>query len=128
MARASTTRGHGKAGLVKGWSCISCVFIPISLRYFPPLRRGARGGGPGTTSHKVFPMLSPSQSFRIPLARREESFLISKAIASPPLTPPSQGGERDRSLATSFHRAQQKHASRYRPSSSVKTNFAACHP
>src|SRR5208282_2794439 len=113
MARASTTRGHGKAGLVKGWSCISCVFIPISLRYFPPLRRGARGGGPGTTSHKVFPMLSPSQSFRIPLARREESFLISKAIASPPLTPPSQGGERDRSLATSFHRAQQKHASRY---------------
>src|SRR5208337_2991533 len=36
----------------------------------------------------------------------------------------SQGGERDRSLATSFHRAQQKHASRNRPSSSVNTNFS----
>ncbi len=33
------------------------------------------------------PMLSPSQSFRIPLARREESFSISKAPASPPPQP-----------------------------------------
>src|SRR5271157_1971015 len=66
-----------------------------------------------------------SQSFRIPLARREESFSLSKAPASPPpLPPPSQGGERDRSLATSFHRAQQKHASRNRPSSSVNSNFS----
>src|SRR5208337_726579 len=71
-------------------------------------------------------MLSPSQSFRIPLARREESFSIAKASAPPPLPPPSQGGEKDRSLAPSFHPAQQKHASRNRPSSSVKTNFAAC--
>src|SRR5271157_6183113 len=44
MARASTTRGHGKAGLVKGWSCTSCVLIPISLRYFPPLAKGGQGG------------------------------------------------------------------------------------
>ena len=36
----------------------------------------------------------------------------------------SQGGERDRSLATSFHRARQKHVSRNRPSSSVNTNFS----
>jgi len=72
-------------------------------------------------------MLSPSQSFRIPLARREESFSISKAPHHPPSTPPSQGGERDRSLATSFHRAQQKHASRNRPSSSVNTNFSPAH-
>src|SRR5271157_3289483 len=71
-------------------------------------------------------MLSPSQSFCIPLARREESFSIAKASAPPPLPPPSQGGEKDRSLAPSFHPAQQKHASRNRPSSSVKTNFAAC--
>jgi hypothetical protein len=69
-------------------------------------------------------MLSPSQSFRIPLARREESFSISKAPHHPPSTPPSQGGERDRSFATSFHRAQPKHASRNRPSSSVNTNFS----
>src|SRR5271157_5281602 len=69
-------------------------------------------------------MLSPSQTFRIPLARREESVSISKDPAPPPPPPPSQGGERDRSLATSFHRAQQKHASRNRPSSSVNTNFS----
>ena len=49
----------------------------------------------------------------------------SKGSRPTPLTPPpSQGGERDRSLATSFHRALQKHASRNRPSSAVNTNFA----
>ncbi len=44
-----------------------------------------------------------------------------------PPAPPLQGGERDRSLATSFHRAQQEHASRNRPSSSVNTNFSLDH-
>ena len=38
-------------------------------------------------------MLSPSQTFRIPLARREESSSISKAPASPPPAPPLQGGD-----------------------------------
>src|SRR5208337_5471036 len=38
-------------------------------------------------------MLSPSQSFCIPLARREESFSISKAPASPPLPPLRKGGK-----------------------------------
>src|SRR5271157_5980344 len=73
---------------------------------FPPLRRGfsfsplAKGGQGGWSRHdqsQGLPTLSPSQSFRIPLAGREESFSISKASASPPLTPPLQGGERDRS-------------------------------
>jgi len=36
----------------------------------------------------------------------------------------SQGGESDRSLAPSFDRAPQKHASRNRPSSTVNTNFS----
>ncbi len=82
-----------EAGLVKSWSCTSCAFIPFRCALFPPLRRGGRGGGPGTTSHKVFPMLSPSQSFRIPLARREEPFSLSKAPASPPLPPLRKGGK-----------------------------------
>src|SRR5208337_3543768 len=38
-------------------------------------------------------MLSPSQSFRIPPARREESFSLSKAPASPPLPPLRKGGK-----------------------------------
>src|SRR5208337_942983 len=38
-------------------------------------------------------MLCPSQSFRIPLARREESFSLSKAPASPPLPPLCKGGK-----------------------------------
>ena len=40
-------------------------------------------------------MLSPARSFRIPLARREGPFSISKASASPPL-PPLRKGESDR--------------------------------
>ena len=43
---------------------------------------------------------------------------------TPPGPPFARGGKG--SLATSFHRAQQEHASPNRPSSSVKTNFAAC--
>src|SRR5271157_951761 len=38
-------------------------------------------------------MLSPSQFFRISLGRREESFSISKAPASPPLPPLRKGGK-----------------------------------
>jgi len=39
--------------------------------------------------------------------------------------PPSQGGEKNRSLASSIDRAQQKHASRNRPFSTVNTNFSS---
>ena len=72
-------------------------------------------------------MLSPSQSFGF-LSRGERTvFDFQGSPHLPPLTPPSQGGERDRSLATSFHRAPQKHVSRNRPSSSVNTNFSPAH-
>ena len=47
---------------------------------------------------------------------------ITKTLTALPL----QGWEKNRSLAPSFDRAQQNHASRNRPSSRVKTNFAAC--
>ena len=39
-----------------------------------------------------------------------------------------QGGEKDRSLASSVDRAQQKHASRNRPSSTVNINFSSPQP
>ena len=42
----------------------------------------------------------------------------------PTLAKPSQGWGKDRSLAPSFDRGQQKHASRNRPSSRVNTNFS----
>src|SRR5208283_4935085 len=117
-----------EAGLVKSWSCTSCAFIPISLRPFPPLAKGGLGGGgPGTTSHKVFPCSLPLSPFAS-LSRNEKNrSRFPRLPHHPPPPPPSQGGESDRSLATSFHRAQQKHASRNRPSSSVNTNFSPAH-
>src|SRR5271157_5352994 len=127
MARSCSARAYSPSA--SHWAGEKLVLHKLRFHpdfvapFSPPCEGGVRGGGPGTTSHKVFPC-SLSQSFRIPLARREESFSISKAPASPPPAPPSQGGERDRSLATSFHRAQQKHASRNRPSGSVNTNFS----
>ncbi len=115
---------QGDAGLVKSWSCTSRVFIPISLRRFPPVAKGGgRGGCPGTTSHKVFPCSLPLSPFAS-LSRGEKNrFRFPRRPHHPPC-PPSQGGERDRTLATSFHPAQQKHVSRNRPSSSVNTNFS----
>src|SRR5271157_999372 len=68
-------------------------------------------------------MLSSSQSFRIPLARREESVSISKAPASPPLPPLRKGGKRIARSRRHFI-GQQEHASRHRPPSSVNTNFS----
>ena len=81
---------------------------------FPPLRRGGRGGGRGTINYNVCPCLRGGKSrFRFPRL--------------PPHTPgpPSQRGEKDRSLASSVDRAQQKYASRNRPSSTVNTSFSS---
>ncbi len=90
--------------------------------FSPPCEGGAGGDGPGTTSYKVFPCSLPLSSQPSREARRIV-FDVQGFRITPP-APPSQGGERDRSLATSFHRAQEKHASRSRPSSSVNTNFS----
>src|SRR5208337_3633823 len=65
----------------------------ISLRPFSPLAKGGLGGWSLHDQSQGLPMLSPSQSFCIPLARREESFSISKAPASPPLPPLRKGGK-----------------------------------
>jgi hypothetical protein len=112
-------------GMVKSWSCTSCAFIPISLRRFPPLAKGGSGGvvpaRPVTRSSHALSLSVLSHPSR---KARRIVFAFQRLPHHPPLPPPSQGGERDRSLATSFHRAQQKHASRNRPSSSVNTNFS----
>ena len=61
--------------------------------FSPPCEGGVRGGWSRHDQSQGLPMLSPSQSFRIPLARREVSFPISKAPASPPLPPLRKGGK-----------------------------------
>ena len=112
---------------MKSWSCTSCAFIPISLRRFPPLAKGGSGG-----VVPARPVTRPSHALSLSVLShpsreaRRIVFAFQGSRITPP-APPLQGGERDRSLATSFHRAQQKHASRNRPSSSVNTNFSPAH-
>src|SRR5271157_6116732 len=61
--------------------------------FSPPCEGGVRGGWARHDQSQGLPMLCPSQSFRIPLARREESFSLSKARAAPPLPPLRKGGK-----------------------------------
>src|SRR5208337_418597 len=100
--------------------------IPISLRPFPPLAKGGLGG---VVPARPVTRSSHALSLSVLLHPSREAgrvvFDFQGSRLTPP-APPSQGGEMDRSLAPSLDRAQQKHASRNRPSSAVKTNFAAC--
>jgi len=58
--------------------------MPISLRlFFPPLQRGSQGGWSRRNQAQGLPMLSPSQSFCIPLASLRRFF-----------PPPCEGGVR----------------------------------
>jgi len=66
------SRDQPEGGVMKSWSCTSCAFMPISLRPFPPLAKGGQGGWFQHDRSQDLPMLFLSQSFRIPLARREE--------------------------------------------------------
>src|SRR5208337_5441922 len=101
--------------------------------FFPPLRRGGRGGGYGTTSHTRFPrslLLSPFASLSRGEKNRSRPSRLPHHPPYPPFArggkgslPPCEGG-RHCSLATSLHRAQQKLATRNRPSSSVNPNFS----
>ena len=99
-------------------------FHPDFVAPFPPLAKGGSGGvvpaGLATRSSHALSLSVLSHPSREP---RRIVFAFQGSRITPP-APPSQGGERDRSLAASFHRAQQKHASRNRPSNSVNTNFS----
>src|SRR5271157_1763395 len=115
---------------------------PSSLRceggspFFPPLRRGGRRGGPGTTSHRRFPRSLPLSPFAS-LSRGEKNrSRPSRLPHHPPYPPFARGGKgslppceggRHCSLTTSLHRAQQKLATRNRPSSTVNTDFSSPH-
>src|SRR5208282_301900 len=135
--RVETDGGESERRLMKTWSCASCAFLPISLRRFPsvakaghhfspPCEGGAGGVVPARpvtgASHALFLSVLSHHSRE---ARRIGLDLQGSPITPP--TPPSQGGERE-SNAKSFQRAQQKHATRNRPSSSVNTHFSSPHP
>ncbi len=95
----------------------------------PPCEGGVRGGGPGGT-RACYAVPGRLGQAGVP-AEGQGPPLRSKVLVmpcSPPLTPPSQGGERDRSLAADSDRAQQKHASRNRPSSAINTDFSTPQP
>src|SRR5271157_3352061 len=92
---------------------------------FRPFRAGRiliRIGSPGPTPQAGFP--PPGLSCFGPFGAAEKARLQNLRRGGKGSAPPSQGGERDCSLATSFHPAQQKHVSRNRPSSSVNTDFS----
>src|SRR5271157_2530080 len=72
---------------------------PFSLRceggspFFPPLRRGGRGGGPGTTSHRRFPRSLPLSPFAS-LSRGEKNrSRPSRLPHHPPYPPFTRGGK-----------------------------------
>jgi hypothetical protein len=58
---------------------------------------------------------------------REATFLRHAAYPPQKAGRSLQRGGKDRSLAPSFDRAQQKHASQNLPSSTVNTNFSPAH-
>ena len=71
-------------GVMKSWSCTSGAFMPDFVAPFSPLAKGGQRGWFRHDRSQDLPMLFLSQSFRIPRAKREESFSLSKAPASPP--------------------------------------------
>jgi hypothetical protein len=91
--------------------------------FSPPCEGGVGGVVPARPVTRSSHALSLSVLSHPSREARRTVFDFQGSRITPP-APPSQGGERDRSLATSFHRAPQKHTSRNRPSSSVNTNFS----
>ncbi len=96
------------AGLLIRRSFASRAFPRYSLRLFPPLAKGGLGGVVAAP-----PATGPSLSLCVAL---------SEAPNPAPLAPPSQGGERDRWLAASFDRPQQKRRPQARPAGTAHTN------
>jgi hypothetical protein len=101
--------------------------------FFPPLAKGGQGGWPRHDQSQGLPTLSPFENlsphhFQHPLHPSREAgsvvFDFQGSRPTPPGPPFARGGK-DRSLASSVDRAQQKHAPRNRPSSTVNTNFSS---
>ena len=133
-------QSHPNTGVMRSSSYAGLEFIPVSLRVSPPCEGGVRGGGPGGTLAwcavrvRLETAGAPAEGKASPLRSK-----VLVMPCSPPLTPrglplpssppigeeSSQGGEKDRSIATNSDHAQQKHASRSRPCSTVNTDSSS---
>jgi len=74
-------------------------------RFFPPLRRGGQGGGPGTIGHKVSREGGVDWLVRTRASEpKPEELKISAVVDAdtPPDPPPSQGGEKEAPASSSF--------------------------
>ena len=91
--------------VMKNRSRTSSEFLPVSLR-FPPLAKGGLGGVVPAEPGQVrgFGSAGPAEIRRTPR--------LVVMPCSPPLTPPSQGGETGRSLAPAFDRATESRVSK----------------
>src|SRR5262249_2953146 len=97
---------HG-AGPVISSCCTRCAFLPIWLRRVSPPCEGG-----------VVPARAVTRS-SLPLSGSSP-----EVPAPPPLAPPSQGGERVRSLAPPCEGAPHQYASRNYPSLTVNTTLS----
>jgi len=121
-------------GALKSRPCTGCAFLPTLLRRFPsvakaghhfppPCEGGGRGGDPCTTSHGCFQRSLPLSSFSLLSQGERNRSRPTSLLHHPPYPPFARGGKRIARDVVSA-RAQQKHASRNRPSSSVNTHFS----
>src|SRR5271157_1533396 len=123
-----------RPGLMKTWSCTSCAFLPISLRRFPSVAKAGHhfsppceGGVGGVipaqpvtgASHALFLSVLSRYSRKA----RGIGLDLQASCITTPYPPFARGGKRIARDVVSA-RAQQKHASRNRPSSSVNTHFS----
>ncbi len=91
---------QGGCGIVRSRRITRRAFLSIVLRTFPPpCEGGGRGGRPGETNYKVRGRASSDRLAVLPndvSIDRQTHARCRRCASSPPLAPPSQGGEIDR--------------------------------
>jgi hypothetical protein len=96
--------------------------------FSPPCEGGVRGGGPGTTSHKVFPCSLPLSPFAS-LSRGEKNRLRFPRLSHHPPCPPLRKGGKGIARSRRHSIARNKNTRlEHRPSNSVNTNFSPAQP
>ncbi len=100
-AKRATPASGSQSGLLKRRFYSAYALIAMACVLSPPCEGGVRGGGQGITSH-FDRSRGPRSSAGGRLAETSRPATAYQAMVPPgppPLTPPSQGGEKDRSIA-----------------------------